>query len=92
MGKNSRRKKEQRQMKPSERKVLKELIKESSPEVFGNDGVVTYYNPLKKLLKQKPYKSTEGATITHEMVTKYQQFLKAKLEEEKNGVKVQPEP
>lgn len=83
MGKASRRRAERREMTPGERKVLKEMLKESSPQVFGNDkGQVTYYNPLKKLLKQEMYKSEEGFAVTNEMVKKYNQFLKTRMTQE----------
>lgn len=83
MGKASRKRAEQRAMRPAERKIMKEMIKESSPQVFGNDkGQVTYYNPLKKLLKQEVYKSEEGFLVTNEMVKKYNQFLKTRMTQE----------
>lgn len=83
MGRASRKRAERRNMTDGERRVLKEMLKESSPQVFGNDkGQVTYYNPLKKLLKQEAYKSEEGFAVTNEMVKKYNQFLKTRITQE----------
>ena len=79
MGKASRRRKEKRDMPIEQKKILKQLLRESSPEVFGmkqnGKPKVTYYNPLKKLLKLEPYKTAEGAAVTEEMMKKYKEFL-----------------
>lgn len=85
MGKKSRLKKEAREelYGPSARKLLKELMRESKPEPFVINDKVVYFNPLKKLLEGEKYISTEGASVTKDMVKQYQKFLKARYNQEK---------
>ena len=92
MGKASRRRREKRGMPVEQKKILKQLLRESSPEVFGmkqnGKPKVTYYNPLKKLLKLEPYKTAEGTAVTEEMMKKYKEFLNtAKNIEKKKKIK-----
>lgn len=97
MGKASQRKKERKEnkMSSSARKVYKELIRESKPELFVIDGKTIYFNPLKKLLKGEPYKTPDGKAVTKEMVQKYEQFLKTRFAQEqlakKSGVDIDKE-
>ena len=85
MGKKSRLKKEAREEAygPSARKLLKELMRESKPEPFVINDKVVYFNPLKKLLEGEKYISTEGTAVTKDMVKQYQNFLKARYNQEK---------
>lgn len=64
------------------RKILKQMIRESSPEPFVIDGKVVYFNPLKKLLEGEKYKTDDGVAVTQEMVKKYEQFLKSRFKQE----------
>ena len=85
MGKKSRLKKEAREEAygPFARKLLKELMRESKPEPFVINDKVVYFNPLKKLLEGEKYISTEGSAVTKDMVKQYQNFLKARYNQEK---------
>ena len=90
MGKKIRLKREAREnnpMSPASRKVLRELIKESKPELFAIEEngktKIVYYNPLKKLLSSEAYKSDEGKNTTAEMVKQYEAFLKQRIRHEK---------
>lgn len=85
MGKKSRLKKEAREETygPSARKLLKELMRESKPEPFVINDKVVYFNPLKKLLEGEKYISTEGTAVTKDMVKQYQNFLKARYNQER---------
>ena len=84
MGRKSRLKK---QYSAQAKKAMKQLIEESSPEPYGkNNGkksTVQYYNPLKRLMKGKPYVSEDGKEITKDMAEKYMNFLKSKIQEKK---------
>lgn len=84
MGRKSRLKK---QYSAQARKVIKQLIEESSPEPYGknngNGSTVQYYNPLKRLMKGKSYVSEDGKEITKDMAEKYMNFLKSKMVEKK---------
>ena len=97
MGKASQRKKERREnkMSSSARKVYKQLIKESKPELFVVDGKEIYFNPLKKLLEGEAYKTVDGKAVTKEMVQKYERFLKIRFAQEqlakKSGVDIDKE-
>ena len=85
MGKASRKKKEQRENKmgSSSRKILKQLKRESAPDVFVINGKIIYYNPLKKLLEGEKYVTDDGRSVTSEMVKQYEQFLKTRFRQEK---------
>ena len=61
---------------------MKELLKESKPEPFIVNGKTVYFNPLKRLLEGEMYKSMDGAAVTAEMVKKYEQLLKTKMNKE----------
>ena len=84
MGRKSRLKK---QYSAQAKKAMRQRIEESSPEPYGkNNGkksTVQYYNPLKRLMKGKPYVSEDGKEITKDMAEKYMNFLKAKIQEKK---------
>ena len=84
MGRKSRLKK---QYSAQAKKAMRQLIEDSSPEPYGkNNGkksTVQYYNPLKRLMKGKPYVSEDGKEITKDMAEKYMNFLKAKIQEKK---------
>lgn len=85
MGKASRRRRERREdtsLSANSKKILREMIKESSPDVFVINGKKIYYNPLKKLLEGEPYKTDDGMAVSEEMVKKYNQFLKLRLQQE----------
>lgn len=97
MGKASRRKRELNKMSPSSKKVLKEMIKESSPDIFvieNKDGSTKaiYFNPLKKLLKGEKYISEDGRASTAEMVKQYEQFLKTRANIESMAKKTGIDP
>lgn len=85
-------KKNNNSMSSKSKKLIKQLIRESKPEPFVIDGRVVYFNPLKKLLEGEPYKTMEGVAVTQEMVKKYEQFLKARFQQEQaakaNGVDI----
>lgn len=85
-------KKNSNNMSSKSKKLIKQLIRESKPEPFVIDGRVVYFNPLKKLLEGEPYKTMEGVAVTQEMVKKYEQFLKARFQQEQtakaNGVDI----
>ena len=49
----------------------------------GKKSTVQYYNPLKRLMKGKPYVSEDGKEITKDMAEKYMNFLKSKIQEKK---------
>lgn len=66
------------------KKLLKELMKESKPEPFVIDGKVVYFNPLKRLLEGDAYKTQDGLAVTQDMVYKYEQLLKARMERRKD--------
>jgi len=83
MGKVSRARKVEDQLSKDSRKILKKMIRESSPEPFVIDGKVVFYNPMKKLLKGEKYITTDGAAVTQELVKKYEQFLKSRYQQEK---------
>ena len=82
MGRKSRLKK---QYSAQAKKAMRQLIEDSSPEPYGkNNGkksTVQYYNPLKRLMKGKPYVSEDGKEITKDMAEKYLNFLKKKIQE-----------
>ena len=84
MGRKSRLKK---QYSAQAKKAMRQLIEDSSPEPYGkNNGkknTVQYYNPLKRLMKGKPYISEDGKEITKDMAEKYMNFLKSKMQEKK---------
>lgn len=85
MGKASRRRRERREdtsLSANSKKILREMIKESSPDVFVINGKKIYYNPLKKLLEGEAYKTDDGMAVSEEMVKKYNQFLKLRLQQE----------
>lgn len=83
MGKASRARKVEDQLSKDSRKILKKMIRESSPEPFVIDGKVVFYNPMKKLLKGEKYITIDGAAVTQELVKKYEQFLKSRYQQEK---------
>ena len=66
---------------------MKQLIEETYPEPYeknnGKKSTVQYYNPLKRLMKGKPYVSEDGKEITKDMAEKYMNFLKSKIQEKK---------
>ena len=86
MGKKSREKKIRREednLNGTSRKILKQIIRESSPTVFGINRKAQFFNPLKKLLEGEKYKTPEGQSVTQEMVKEYEKFLKQRFQQEK---------
>ena len=105
MGKASRRKAELREkMSPDARRLLKKMIKESKPDQFvirdetKEKGVLVektksvYMNPMKKLLKKETYLSDDGRAATQEVVKKYNQYLKTRLNVENIAKKTGIDP
>lgn len=86
MGKKSREKKlrrEEENLNPGSKKLLKQMIRESKPEAFEIDGYLAYYNPMKRLFEGDKYSSDKGKAVTQEMVNRYENFLKQRYQQEK---------